>query len=167
MDLTMRQHNAGGQEWVELSSRLRQCAQALTGSGDAAEELTQQTLAVLLGRQPDKATHLGYARKTLVRLWLDGQRSARRRMARRARLAAARARWHIDRDRPDDVEQVARIRAAAALLPPRQRAVLVLRLMEGLGYAQIAEALDCSVASVRSNLHLARSRIRRHLGVKP
>ncbi len=41
-------------------------------------------------------------------------------------------------------------------LPARQRAALLLRVDEGLGYEEIAAALDTSVSSVKSLIHRAR-----------
>ncbi|MHC4217342.1 MAG: RNA polymerase sigma factor [Planctomycetota bacterium] len=163
----MRHPDAGGQDWADLRRRLQGCALALTGSPEAADELAQQTLATLLARRPEKASHLGYARRTLVRLWLDQQRSSRRQVIRAARLAVSRARWHLDGDPESDREQVRRIQEAAATLPPRQRAVLVLRVVEGLEYDRIADLLECSVDSARSSLHLARARLRQALGDAP
>jgi len=46
------------------------------------------------------------------------------------------------------------------LLPPALRATLVLREMEGLEYAEIAEILDIPVGTVRSRLFHARERFR-------
>ncbi len=167
MGLPMRHPEAGAQDWADLRRRLQRCAEALTGSPESADELAQQTLATLLARRPDKASHLGYARRTLVRVWLDQQRSSRRQVIRATRLAVSRARWHLDGNPESDREQVRRIQDAAATLPPRQRAVLVLRVVEGLEYARIAEVLECSVASARSSLHLARTRLRQALGEGP
>jgi RNA polymerase sigma-70 factor (ECF subfamily) len=42
---------------------------------------------------------------------------------------------------------------AVTALPPRQRAVVVLRVWDGLSYAQIAEVLDATEATVRSHMH--------------
>ena len=53
-------------------------------------------------------------------------------------------------------ENVARVRAALASLPPKHRAVLALRELEGLSYEQIAEATDIPVGTVMSRLHHAR-----------
>ena len=145
----------------------RVAALALTGTGDDADDLTQQTLATLLARRPDKVAHVGYARKTMLRLWLDHQRSLRRRLGRLGRLATGLDRWHVDPDTARADEEAARMQAALRALPPRQRAVIVLRLVEELDYAQIAETLDCSVGAVRSILHLARTRLRASLGDRP
>ena len=164
MELLMPQPETGAHNWAEVSRRLQRCAVALTGSRDAAEDLAQETFAVLLAKQPDKADHFGYARTTMMRLWLDRQRSARRRLARHVKLALTRGRPQRDRDRIGEAEQVARIRAAVATLPPQQHAALVLRVIEGLTYTQAADVMGCSVASLRSSLHLARARVRKTLG---
>ncbi|MEJ7569193.1 MAG: sigma-70 family RNA polymerase sigma factor [Gaiellaceae bacterium] len=44
-------------------------------------------------------------------------------------------------------------------LPPRQRAVAVLRLYLGLSEAEVAAALTCSLGTVKSQLHDARTRL--------
>ena len=142
-------------------------ALALTHCTDDAEELTQQTFAALLAKNPDRVEHLGYARRTMVRLWLDRQRSVQRRVAHLARLAFSARRWHADADPLSVSEQKARMRRAIESLPPKQRAVLVLRLVEELGYDQIASALKCSVQTVRAHLHLGRRRVRELLGEQP
>ena len=63
---------------------------------------------------------------------------------------------------PDAAEQLDAQRLAATLglalahLPERQRAALLLRSEQGLGYKEIAEVLETSVSSVKSLLHRAR-----------
>lgn len=151
-------------DWSAMTERLRQVALALTRSRDDADDLAQATLATLLAKNPDRAEHIGYARQTMIRLWLDQQRSLRRRMLRVARLALTRRPWHVDRDRLSISEEHERVRRAIASLPPRQQAVVVLRVAEGLSYAEIAETLGCSLGAVRANLHLGRQRVRRLVG---
>ena len=53
-------------------------------------------------------------------------------------------------------ETVARVRAALASLPPKHRAVLALRELEGLSYEEIAEATGLPAGTVMSRLHHAR-----------
>ena len=53
-------------------------------------------------------------------------------------------------------ETAAAVRAAVAALPPRQRMAVVLTRFEGLSYAEVADALGCSVSSVESLLFRAR-----------
>lgn len=58
------------------------------------------------------------------------------------------------------------VQAVLARLPPDFRAVLVLREMEQLDYAEIAEALEVPVGTVRSRLFAARERFRAHWQVE-
>ncbi len=57
-------------------------------------------------------------------------------------------------------EQRTSIQRIMAMLPERQRTILLLRDLEGLPYAEIAEVLDISLAAVKVNLHRARLRFR-------
>jgi RNA polymerase sigma-70 factor (ECF subfamily) len=52
---------------------------------------------------------------------------------------------------------------AVTRLPQQQRAVVVLRVWDGLPYARIAEALGCSEVTVRSHMHHGLAALRRHL----
>ena len=60
-----------------------------------------------------------------------------------------------------DREQMA---DALATLPPRMRAVLVLRYAEDLSEAATAQTLGCSVATVKSQTARGLARLRAHLG---
>ena len=66
-------------------------------------------------------------------------------------------------ERLEDRELRTTVRAAIEKLPPKFRAVLVLRELEGLRYEQIAEILDISQGTVESRLHRARGRLQRLL----
>ncbi|MBA3944611.1 MAG: sigma-70 family RNA polymerase sigma factor [Herpetosiphonaceae bacterium] len=57
-------------------------------------------------------------------------------------------------------EQRARVHQAIAMLPERQRTMLLLRDLQALSYAEIALVLDMSLAAVKVNLHRARLRFR-------
>jgi RNA polymerase sigma-70 factor (sigma-E family) len=68
---------------------------------------------------------------------------------------------------PDTTEPVAereRLAEALAGLPPRMRAVLVLRYTEDLSEAATAEALGCSVHTVKSQTVRGLARLRAALG---
>src|SRR4051812_7439396 len=68
---------------------------------------------------------------------------------------------------PDSTEAVAerdRLTAALGTLPPRMRAVLVLRYTEDLSEAATAETLGCSVHTVRSQTVRGLARLRTVLG---
>lgn len=58
------------------------------------------------------------------------------------------------------------VRDAFLSLPSRQRAVAVLRLYVGLDENATAEALGCSVGTVKSHLHAARRALQRQLTVE-
>ena len=51
-------------------------------------------------------------------------------------------------------------------LPVRQRACIVMFYMDDMSESQIAEILDCSTGTVRSQLSRARDKLRRTLGSK-
>jgi RNA polymerase sigma-70 factor (ECF subfamily) len=98
----------------------------------------------------------------------------RRRTARQAGTALPLEIIDFDRDRESDVpsspEQVAArsemstcVQAFVQRLPPDYRAVLVLKDVQGLKNREIAEVLDCSVATVKIRLHRARTTLREAL----
>lgn len=151
-------------DWPAISRRLLRVARALTGRADEAEDLAQQAIAAVLARRPEMAGHEGYLRTTMVRAWLDRERSLRRRVARAAAWARLRPAWHTDVNAGEQGERLGLVRREIDRLPARQRLVLTLRLVEGMGYEQIAEAMGCEVGAVRSNLHAARARLRAVMG---
>ncbi len=56
----------------------------------------------------------------------------------------------------DDLEQ---LRTALEHLPERQRTALILRAMEQMDYAGVAEIMELSISAVRTHVHLARQRL--------
>jgi RNA polymerase sigma-70 factor (ECF subfamily) len=62
------------------------------------------------------------------------------------------------------VETAALVGHALATLTPRQRAVVTLRIWEQLSYADIADVVNCSEATVRSHMHNGLAALRRRLG---
>lgn len=56
--------------------------------------------------------------------------------------------------------------AAVRKLPDRQRACVVLRYLEDMSEAEIADTLECSVGTVKSQLFKARAKLERELGVE-
>jgi len=57
-----------------------------------------------------------------------------------------------------------RVAAALGLLPPRQRATLILRVYEELSLQEIAEVLEAPLGTVKANYHHALVKLRRALG---
>ncbi|MCX6829021.1 MAG: RNA polymerase sigma factor [candidate division Zixibacteria bacterium] len=58
------------------------------------------------------------------------------------------------------------INRAISLLPPRQKITVILHDVEGYTMEEVAVALDCPEATVRSNLHIARLKLRKWLAKK-
>lgn len=132
-----------------------------------AEDLVQECLLTVARRWPRvrRMEHpYAYARRILVNLAL---RSGPARTRRRHELGgemngrepaddgAARA--------LEDVAVRAELLVALGRLPPRQRAVLVLRYLEDLSEAQVAEALGCSVGTVKSSASRGLTRLQDEL----
>jgi RNA polymerase sigma-70 factor (sigma-E family) len=142
-------------------SRLCWLGFLLTGSATEGEELAQEALVRIwwrwrLGRRP--ADPASYARRVLV----NRRRSLLRRAAVEARsLGRARP---SDLVPPADSERALVLWEAVRSLPPRQRAVLVLRYQEDLTEAEVARLLRLPVGTVKSVSHRAMARLRQQLG---
>jgi len=57
-----------------------------------------------------------------------------------------------------------RVRSAVADLPPRQREVVTLRMLEGMSTKATAELLDCAEGTVKASLSHALANLRERLG---
>jgi RNA polymerase sigma-70 factor (ECF subfamily) len=79
-------------------------------------------------------------------------------------------RQHVDvaRERADDgvqrAERAARVRAAIAQLPRKQRAALILRIYHDMAHQEIASALGSSVGAVKANVFHALQNLKKILG---
>jgi RNA polymerase sigma-70 factor (sigma-E family) len=118
----------------------------LTGDPRLAEELVQQALVSTWGRwskiQQDQPH--AYVRRAMVHSHTSWWRRARREMP----LPD----WYDRSDSAaDGFEERERTMAALRRLPPRQRAVIVLRYYEDLSEAEIADVLGCSAGTVKSH----------------
>jgi RNA polymerase sigma-70 factor (ECF subfamily) len=67
-------------------------------------------------------------------------------------------------DRLLKAERNARVRAAIAELPSKQRATLILRIYHEMSHQEIAEVLGSSVGAVKANFFHALSGLRKRLG---
>lgn len=132
----------------------------LTGSADAAVDLVQDALERTLlawprvRRQDDPE---GYVRRTMV----NRNVSRWRRLRREWLMAEPPEPLNAGAEPPPgpDPELMAALRA----LPPRQRAVVVLRYYEDLSEKQTAEVLGCAVGTVKSQTAKALAALRRSL----
>ncbi|MGW1213784.1 sigma-70 family RNA polymerase sigma factor [Streptomyces sp. NPDC002499] len=161
----------------------------MSGSYDDAEDLVQETF-LRAWRARDAFEGRASARTWLYRIATNACLDFQRRTARRPQRyepipgmnhgtgeAPARLTWlqpYPDDELPSAEEQPEAAAvgketlelvflAAIQHLPPRQRAVLILRDVLGLTAAETAEALDLTVASANSALQRARPTLRDHL----
>ncbi|WP_412538195.1 SigE family RNA polymerase sigma factor [Longispora sp. K20-0274] len=132
----------------------------LTGDHHQAEDLVQVTL-VRVARHWERLSARGepdaYVRRALysqhVSLWRRRWRDVDLRADPPERTSA---------DTTGDVETAVMVRQALGRLTRRQRAVLVLRFFEDLTEVAAAEALGCSVSTVKSTVREALARLRTH-----
>jgi RNA polymerase sigma-70 factor, ECF subfamily len=83
------------------------------------------------------------------------------RFGRASQWALPPQRWVEDADDRMQAAKIAdRIRSAIEDLPPRQRQVVTLRDLEGLGSAEVCHILEISAANQRVLLHRGRSQVR-------
>lgn len=125
---------------------LRVLAYVTCGDWQAAEDAVSGALSRLYLKWDKVASPEAYARTAVIR----------------AAIGEKRRPWHRERavgeafpdvaipDRSGDVDERLRMRSALRQVPPRQRAALVLRFLEGLSVDETAEVLGCSPGTVKS-----------------
>jgi RNA polymerase sigma-70 factor (sigma-E family) len=133
---------------------LRRSAYLLCGDWHLADDLAQQTLIKMHDAWPRitrRHQPVNYARRTLLRCWLDERRRPWRRSEERGATTpepldhdADPARHHEHAAARDELLD------ALTAVPPRQRAVLVLRFFESLSVEETAQALGCTTGTVKS-----------------
>jgi RNA polymerase sigma-70 factor (sigma-E family) len=139
---------------------LYRTAYLLLGDAAEAEDLVQTALAKTYASWPkvrDVNAAPGYARTVLVNTASSWFRKRSWRNERPSATLPDLAREHDPSDRPA-------LMSALAVLPPRQRAVIVLRYYEDLSVAQAATALDVTEGTVKSQTSDALARLRTLLG---
>ncbi|MCL6538511.1 MAG: SigE family RNA polymerase sigma factor [Acidothermus sp.] len=128
-------------------------AYALTGDFHQAEDLVQAALMRCYGRWSKINDHNSYVRRVIVRIYV---RSSRRRIE--EPMAQVPDRVDVANQGGSDDGAIAY--ALLASLPPRQRAVLVLRYLEDLPDEIIAQQLKISVGTVKSQAARALGKLR-------
>jgi RNA polymerase sigma-70 factor (ECF subfamily) len=139
----------------------------LTGDADVAEDVVQEALCLVLRRWRSYRGEASFG-TWLLKIVVNVDRDRRRRQRDELPMPAAEVASHAappaEQAAADELH--ARVRAAIARLPQRQREVALLSLGEGLPARDVARVLDITEANVHTCLHLARKRIAQSIGVE-
>jgi RNA polymerase sigma-70 factor (sigma-E family) len=151
-----------GQLFEEYRQPALRLAFAMTGDADLAEEVVAEAFAHVFrqwktGRVRDPGT---YVRRAVVN---EVRTTWRRLQVRRIYAAAERRVESSTSSGTDRVDDADLLRRALATLPPRVRAVVVLRVMQDLSEQQTAAALGCSVGTVKGYLSRGLGQLRESL----
>lgn len=147
------------------ATSLLRTAYLLTGDWGLAEDLLQTALVKTWfqwDRLREKDAAESYVRQVMARTYATWWRRKWR-----GELATGELPDVPARDDYDDVDSRHALRRALAELPPRQRAIVVLRFYEDLSEAQVADLLGCSVGTVKSTASRALVRLRGIVGNVP
>ncbi len=153
-------NEAGFTEFVrEHGNGLLRTTRLLVHDPAEAQDVLQTALLRLSRRWPVEHPH-AYVRRSLVNLTRD--------RFRRRHLVPEPAEARDDRvtplpDHADAHASQAALEELLSLLPAKQRAAVVLRVIEGLSEAEAAAALRCAPGTVASNLSRGLARLRAHL----
>jgi RNA polymerase sigma-70 factor (ECF subfamily) len=143
---------------------LRRYARALTRDGDVADDLVQDTLVRAL-----RAEHLflgGDVRSWLYTILTNLNRNRLRSLSRRPTLMPIEDNDAVELAGPEaggrDIER------ALATLVDEQRAALLLVVLEGLTYREVAQVQGVPIGTVMSRLARARAQVKAYLdGQRP
>ena len=156
----MTSDQATRQALIALLPRLRRFARVLTGSLADADDVVQASLekAMLNWDQWQPGTRLDSWMFRIARnTWIDDRRRAQNRTA-HDDIGAM-----IDLAGDDGValveagDEARKVRAAVDRLPPDQRDVVALVMLEEFSYREAAEALDVPIGTVMSRLSRAKA----------
>jgi RNA polymerase sigma factor (sigma-70 family) len=126
-------------------------AYLFVGDAHVADDLVQEAMMRVQRKFPALESPTAYTRTVLLNLVRrHGRKESQRRAAEGLVVPKA--------ELPDDAVEILQLVHA---LPPRQRAVIILRYYEGLTEAEIAAALKCRPGTVKSLAARALAQLRR------
>lgn len=160
--MTKPEHDPGFADFVAVRyGDLLRTAYLLTGSHHAAEDLVQACLLKAMPRWDRIVEPAASLRRVMVNQRVSWWRRLRRELPQAD---------PPDSVVPDDAVAAAErtvVLAALAALPPRMRAVLVLRYWEDQSEAETADLLGCSIGTVKAQASRGLARLRTVLGAAP
>lgn len=153
---------------LELKDRVFGYAVQLLRDREEARDVTQEALIRLWEHRAavaDPAAARPWLLRTAHNLCIDRLRQRRARgTASLDDVAEPAAGPASAPDRPAEARsRRAEVERALARIPPRDRALLLLREVHGHSYEELAALLDAPVGTLKSLLHRARARLRREV----
>ena len=146
---------------------LMRTAYLLSGNKQAAEDLTQTALLNLCRAwvRVQRADSIdSYAHRVLINAFLSQQRKAERERKAYRNQASDPSTAERSEGRSQDTDLRLTLLGALDQLPPKARAVVVLRFWEDLSVEATAAALGCSQGNVKSQSSRALAKLRTLLG---
>lgn len=147
--------------------RLRRFAHGLSRNTSDADDLTQMTVerALLARDQWTAGSRLdSWLYRIMRNLWIDTVRARGRKAVFEAPPEAGKSVGFDPRPGVEAAIDLGRAMAAMERLPGEQREVVVLILIEGLGYRETAELLGLPIGTVSSRLVRGRTALLAMLG---
>jgi RNA polymerase sigma-70 factor (ECF subfamily) len=154
--------DAFGRLFDACRDRVYAIAYGITNDRSIAADVSQEVFMKLLTRLPQfdgRASFATWLYRIVLNTAIDHQRAARKVVPLPDGIEDGR---RLDEDL-ERVQRQARIQRAMHALPPKLRTPLLLRHIEGLAYAEIAQVLDLSPGTVASRLARAHARLAREL----
>ncbi len=148
------------QRMVELLPRLRRFAYVLTGDSDKGDDLVQETCARALSRleQWQPGTRLdSWMFRIAQTQWFDRLRAQKVRGETLDLEAAGEVAGEDGRDITENRFTLARVQEGIQLLPPEQKVLIALVIIDGRSYKEVADILGIPIGTVMSRLARARS----------
>ena len=148
------------------------CSGSRADAEDLAQDAFVRAYRALSGYPPERVRELRL-RPWLVTIVLNLWRNEVRRRGRRLRESPLESAGDPPSSSADPAEEVASRSGAAELadrlleLPSHERVPVVLRHVAGLGYADIAEVLECPVGTAKARVHRGLASLRASLAAVP
>ena len=146
---------------LALLPQLRRYSRSLTRSDAESEDLLQDCVEkALVNRAQWRGANIrSWAYRNMTNLHLN----ARRAVARRPAAPLEEADTVAENTAPPDPLERNRLVQALEILPKEARAVLMLVVVEGHSYQEVAEILEIPIGTVMSRLSRARQMLRQRL----
>jgi len=170
-------HEAYAELVRRYKKKVYSLAYQMMGNHIDADEVTQETFVRVFEKQPDLKT-ITYFQSFLLRIATNYAIDLLRRKQKRSisfedeteMLPSVQAEMEEGIATPDrnleNLELSEIISRAIDRLPPRQKITIALHDVEGYSMTEVAMTLGCPEATVRSNLHIARSKLKKWLAKK-